>query len=613
MNCSLLKLRIAVEQDNCNDVKQALEVIKADPQMKGWQSHWNLGVTNAMRDAINLRKKKIVQLFLEEGVDPQALVFLNDSCRYFFNFIHFATKVNELSIVILLVEKSIPVRRVDLTEYMQNAFAVAVTEGFIEIAAYLLNKGVKVNGYFDLFEGHSCLGKSALDANVSMVDLLIKFGANITTAIQLILLNFNKKYGNPNEIDGSCSAKYFQAISLLLDRAMGVDLSYLDWHGGLEKFKPFNISGLNFLGVSCNGVPITRKMLQDHALEGTEAALINQDDIAKLQDLQRQRMLLDRMELILKVEGFLFDGKGTLNVVPLPLAAKNGDIKRVWSALQAGINPNGNVGGVKDKLPAIIVAAKFGHISIVKLLATHPNIDTESLRQALQIAIKNNPGEAMPLQYLLEVDKRDEKGKAAIHYAVEEGDLNKVKILIKKKANLNMTNKKFHTPLYIAAKHSWDRGLGTASIIHIQILALLLEHRADSNTYKSPLLCAARHGCAKAFELLLSVTKGCEEEGGSLYERLLYDALESPEWKAKLVALKKAGADFNAVHGHYYETILECVFSHLTSCISLFRFPQKRTEEVLIRYEEWFERLKFILENGAIATQKTLLHTLVIA
>jgi hypothetical protein len=82
---------------------------------------------------------------------------------------------------------------------------------------------------------------------------------------------------------------------MLFDFAQGIDLGPRPMHG-LSMLKDFDVSGFNFVGVSLNGVPITREMLQSAGIRGAENALYTMEDIERYPDKKRRDLLNGRLE-----------------------------------------------------------------------------------------------------------------------------------------------------------------------------------------------------------------------------------------------------------------------------------------------------------------------------
>lgn len=81
------------------------------------------------------------------------------------------------------------------------------------------------------------------------------------------------------------------------------------------------------------------------------------------------------------------------------------------------------------------------------------------------------------LQDRQDVNQQDKDGNTLLHKAVEEGDLMRVRELIRKGADVKLENKNGQTPLSIAAKHS-GRARGISDD-HAEIVGILLENNAD--------------------------------------------------------------------------------------------------------------------------------------
>lgn len=410
-------------------------------------------------------------------------------------------------------------------------------------------------------------------------------------------------------------------IGILLDHAVGTDfpieekkdMNSGEYHG-LTFLNDMDISGLNFIGVSIAGQPITRDMLIKRKLRGAEKALVTLDDLTKLDNKERQSTIQKNIEECQKQRGKLIDKNGIINLVPLNDAVQAGDINAVKNRLDAGIDPN----PTEEKTSPIVLASKCGYFEIVKILAAHPKINKKDIITAINET--NSKEISLYLTDLQDVDATDEKGCTLLHMAVERKDLEEIKKLIKKKANVNAINKNEQTPLSTAA--SMKDKLGSI------IVELLLRCGADANLYKwsSPLSRAIAADNPKSVSLLLPVTEKKEIEkkdfwDGKIthtipwYVPLMFDALDKENDIELLTLLKTANADFsNSSSGNILNKAIRLIPSY-QSIISTMRdltrggynrHPEAMEEtykELNERAQKYFEvaskLINFLLENGA--------------
>ncbi|ACE05813.1 hypothetical protein Aasi_0393 [Candidatus Amoebophilus asiaticus 5a2] len=149
-----------------------------------------------------------------------------------------------------------------------------------------------------------------------------------------------------------------------------------------------------------------------------------------------------------------------------------------------------------------------------------------------------------PSLEVIDINKLDEDNNTSLHIAASEGDLDRVKALLEKGADVNITGKYGNTPIHLATEEG-----------HLEIVKLLLERGADINTKNrysigcTPLILAARGGYLEITKLLLE--RGADINGKNKIGRLskyggpLHEATESGHLEVVKLLLEK-GADVNA-------------------------------------------------------------------
>jgi uncharacterized protein len=137
----------------------------------------------------------------------------------------------------------------------------------------------------------------------------------------------------------------------------------------------------------------------------------------------------------------------------LLMPIKRDDVKAVAAAIQKGVNPNAEV---LDQGPMLVVAAREKSVSVLASLLKLPQTD---------------------------VNKESKNGENALMMAALHGDLETVKALVKRGANIN---KPLWTPLHYAAANG-----------HLLVVEFLVENDAyidaESPNNTTPLMMAARH------------------------------------------------------------------------------------------------------------------------
>lgn len=684
-----LSLQSFVQKNNFEAVRAYIH--KAKAQEESWRWSFDDKVPDACRDAILLGHEKIVQLFLDEGLSADAYAHKRGDRGCVLPLKHFAAKIGSLQMVQLLVSKGAKI--IDTSRFRdesddQDAMRASVKKGHSHIVRYLLENGGSVDGCLNkgFHNNQTYLGYAAYHGSKQLFELLAGHGANVKTALSLNEKSFRElfqryenslkfEYSDANrksrlqyctdadmkewdqkketliEKRNSMLKQYSQAVQMLLDRAIAIDLDgeksgiFCANYGGLLFLKELDISGFNFVGVSLDGKPITRKMLLDQGLKGAERALVSLDDIASITDSERKEALKERLNAKFLAQGKIISADGIVNLVPLQIAASKGVHEVVLVRLSYGVDPNSD--------SAIVAAAEGGFEEVVRLLAEHPQLDPKSRLTAAQSAKKN--GHLAIAEYLSSlqgVDEKDHEGNAAIHKAAEASDIEAIERLLKRGADINLANGRGLTPLAIAASNCGNIHWGKkASKKAIELLQFLLKNNANPNLHQgiSPLQRAAKCGSFQAVNLLLSVTEKTDIKDTDLwgqeftqpwYVPLMFDSLGSVEWLEILRLLKANGADLNAVARSGDETLLYRFvrnfpsFDNIRSTMRQLQLairgcedrlgpnPLKKEYEQLVlqahdRHQTMIKQLDFLLQNGAdpkIACgrdKNTVLHLLI--
>lgn len=497
-----------------NQIDAIREIIAQEKNQRGQIRQWNdkYYVENAMRDAILENNIELLLFFLGEGAEPSARALTETGCLA--PLIYFAAKTGSLPIVKLLLENGhrIALRDKQFENGDDSAMRAAIENGHLNIVEYLLEQGAAANGRFTGRFDISFLGKAAANGHVAIVEALVRYGANIKNALYLNYLKFAdesewrtreltnqfgdrqrdyiKKY-NPKglgkfDLDtqalvhkiAQLKADYENSVKILLDCTTGIDFKkegsglLSATYDGLTFLRGLNIAYFNFIGISVDGKPIDRTMLQKKAQAGADAALITFNNLINLNDKVRQKKLLSCIEVAIQQQGALIDKDGIINLVPLDKAAEIGNIPAVKARLAAGINPNTyNKQDFSNDCP-IVLAAKNGHFEIVKMLAENPKIDNKSIIKALKVAEQSKHKDI--INYLFkkqDINALTIHGNALLHIAIANCDIDQVRILIQQGANVNFLNAEEITPLQMAARLADENG---ANLVEI-----LLENGAD--------------------------------------------------------------------------------------------------------------------------------------
>ena len=155
-------------------------------------------------------------------------------------------------------------------------------------------------------------------------------------------------------------------------------------------------------------------------------------------------------------DGAFLNKKNRLTFAPIHLAAKRGHADALEALLAAGATLELQTGAGKGKMTALMQAAEWGHLHLVKLLHTKYNAQLDKRdklkRTALAHAVKH--GQAHVASYLLKAgvnpDHPDSSGNRPVHYAAAFGWPFCLRLLIDAGAAINCPNDWALTPLAVA-------------------------------------------------------------------------------------------------------------------------------------------------------------------
>ncbi|XP_069677374.1 uncharacterized protein [Periplaneta americana] len=278
---------------------------------------------------------------------------------------------------------------------------------------------------------------------------------------------------------------------------------------------------------------------------------------------------------------------GILSLRPLQLADSIG----AWSALdlliENGADMNDIVIGRKklcDKnfvRSILYLAARRGYINIVKLLlecGVHVDDRTYGeyhgiIISATMLHVAAGRGYTKMIEFLLDssadINAEDEIGRTPLSYARERDDNDTVKLLVKRGARINKSDKHKTTSTQIAPTSTHLKILELAETGDMKKVEILLDKGIDVNTRdnraKTPILLAATHGHLQLVVMLLERGADINATDKTNNTPILY-ATRQGHWDI-VKLLGKNGADINshdnlnqtsihiaAISGHY-ETV----------------------------------------------------------
>lgn len=485
----------------------------------------------------------------------------------------------------------------------------AVKQGQAERVEYLLKEGLNANKTVKVEFGDalSYLSIAANNSDYLVAALLVKFGGDVFDAICLNYKHYINKCERLSEKDKILlTEKYRSSTLLLLDFAVGVNFESYSKYCGMSNFeflRGIDISGLNFIGISFDGHPVTQEMLVNLKLKGAEKAkaITTLDDLEKLEDLNRQSIIKKNLSAAFEKRGEVVDEKTRIvNLIPIGDSIIQNDESTVLLRLAKGASPN----SMHHDISLIGLAAAFGRMDTVIYLVCHPDFDKTKIPYAIQLA-KLNKQESIALYLELSQDfnHQNSEGNTLLHIAAERGDIETIKKCIANKADLNIQNNQRETALHIVAgKNRNELYSYPLSKNNIEIIRLLLEAKADANIGKctTALNLAARSRSDEAIKMLLPVTTKKDHiyedytEYNMVYKKepwyvpLMFNSFGSKKWLETLTLLKENGADLNQQDNeHGYSLLMEVMF-----VIN----PQKvkNTDN----FSQYLQQINFLLDNG---------------
>lgn len=205
---------------------------------------------------------------------------------------------------------------------------------------------------------------------------------------------------------------------------------------------------------------------------------------------------------------------------------------------------------VVDPILKHVIQYKNGylHDQIQQWVQEHRYADGSTLLHE----VINFSGSRILIQFLLEmgidIDIQDNKGNTALHYVVKNFDLNMIHTLIQAGSKLNLYNKKWQTPFFIAAEHCTYRDRNRP------MMKLLLDAGADINCKGefsplvplwTPLMYACHESVIRQVQFLLDHGADVHARNSS-GETALHIATEHYGNLLIVKILVDAGADVNA-------------------------------------------------------------------
>lgn len=280
-------LQSAMRANNIEEVKRELLFLTL-------RDDWESLMKETYRCAIQLGNRETIKIFIKRGLSQNKLANL-------------AGRVGHLELVQFLAARS--------PEAAEWAMHGAISKGQLAVVSYLLASGCPVDGTTGKNSQYrrTFLGKAASKGDTNIIQLLLQNGADIKTAIDLshkkfrymfyqaatpdlysywcpktqrlvetynleechgrVMINYNRYSYWCRDTDRSLCTyaelaprraqlveNYTRTIQRLFDHAVGVD--FQEAFGGLQFLQGLDVSRFNFTGVSVDGKPVSREMLE---------------------------------------------------------------------------------------------------------------------------------------------------------------------------------------------------------------------------------------------------------------------------------------------------------------------------------------------------------------
>lgn len=389
---------VLIELVKANNLEQFKDAIQNEIKLQGTPiSSWHLDkdFLEVVRAILESKKVEFMQVLLENGFNAAQSALIVENSSETLAPLSLATQNDDIAMIKLLSDYRYLAnheRRLSLG----HSLNIAVETRNYHLVAFLLQQGADLN-----YQTHSRaltpLARAIQIGDSDIVRLFIEHKANIVAALFQLreewdnahndqegkINNSNNKQALQTKTLKELEYTYLKDLQVLLDECVGEDFENLDF------LKDIDISGLNFVGISVNGAPVTKEYLIACQFKGAENSLVTLSEIDQLQDGMRQSKLLESIETIQASLGLSeeIDRLRPVNFISLGTAVKFNDINTVKNRLACKVNPNTifvENSGIK-KLP-LILAVEKNHSEIAIALANDPDIHKPTLIQAIRLA-----------------------------------------------------------------------------------------------------------------------------------------------------------------------------------------------------------------------------------
>lgn len=429
--------------------------------------------------AIESRNIQKVKQLIENGAD------VNEEGGFFKTPMSSAIQTNQIEMVELLIEKG-ATSRSGLTD--------AVRQGNIKMAAFLLDNGFYI--------GTAVVNAAEIN-NLEMVKLLVDHGANVNdsqkrrdglfrrkyyvTAIEMAVKNNNKDMclylvdngvSLPTAIDECFAQQKTDIVKTLIDQSADLDgnmhkafragnmeaIKYCINKGAEKNSKDEEGKTIFILAAESGDLKITRFCINELDMDPKALSYKHETALMLAARTGNTSLLNYLIGLGIEMEAENSDGETAL------FYALEADDNAAFSFL---VNNNADISHItNDKSTLLIKAAKEEQTEAMRLLL-NAGIDVNAKNAMGQTAFEYVFGAFTPDDNLInlflekgaDIETKDSRGRTLLFLAIEEGDLEKVKTLKTRGANINVYDNQNNRP----------------KVSSSQMVGYLVENGADIN------------------------------------------------------------------------------------------------------------------------------------
>jgi len=365
--------------------------------------------------------------------------------------LHFAIEEKNLHAIRILVKNSADLELKD--EDQETALKSAVRTDNIEILEYLISQGADVNTFGK--SGSTPLTTAAYKGNKEAIELLVSHDANINIKQEKnywTLLHYAANYNHPHLVDylidnginvDSRSKNGWSPLALASNKGNTEVVEKLLRHSPDIELPTKRSKLTPLLTAATNGHTEVVKLLLDAGADFERINNAKHDSLWLAANDSHSSTVLELLKVVKNSQEVFLK------------ASSKGDFEVVRMLLKNGIDTDSRT---KKGSTALHLAARYGHLDIVKLLHKH-GADIH----AIATNKKDTPlmraagwGKKNVLRYLLDqdvkVDIQNKTGWTAALSTARHHSLDSLKLLIEKGADIHKTTNSGWTILMLAAK-----------------------------------------------------------------------------------------------------------------------------------------------------------------